>query len=57
MREPVDLVTLANMLSCTVDGAIIMSKMLQDPAELERQLMAYRTFVKLVFAPTQATVQ
>lgn len=51
MREPVDLVTLANMLACTVDGAIIMSKLLKDPGELERQVLAYRTFVKLVFSP------
>jgi TetR/AcrR family transcriptional regulator, transcriptional repressor for nem operon len=57
MREPIDLVTLANMLSCTVDGAIIMSKMLKDPGELERQVLAYRTFVKLVFVPTQAASQ
>lgn len=53
MREAVDLVTLANMLSSVVDGAIIMSKMLQDPGELARQVLAYRTFVKLVFGPAQ----
>lgn len=57
MREPVDLVTLAKMLSCTVDGAIIMSKALKDPGELERQVLAYRTFVKLAFAPAQAAAQ
>jgi AcrR family transcriptional regulator len=56
MREPVDLVTLANMLSCTVDGGIIMSKVLKDPGELERQVLAYRMFVKLVFTPVQAAV-
>lgn len=50
MREPVDLITLANMLSCTVDGAIIMAKVLKDPGEMERQVLAYRTFVKLVFS-------
>lgn len=53
MREPLDLMTLARMLSCTIDGGIIMSKMLKDPLELERQVLAYRTIVKLVFAPTQ----
>jgi TetR/AcrR family transcriptional regulator, transcriptional repressor for nem operon len=53
MREPVSIETLAKTLSCIVDGAIIMSKMLKDPAELERQVLAYRTFVKLVFAPIQ----
>lgn len=50
MQEPVDLSALANMLSCTIDGAIIMSKVLKDPGELERQVLAYRTFIKLVFA-------
>lgn len=54
MREPIDLMTLARMLSCTVDGAIIMSKMLKDPLELERQVLAYRTFVKLLFSPVQS---
>jgi TetR/AcrR family transcriptional repressor of nem operon len=57
MREPVDLMTLARMLSCTVDGAIIMSKMLKDPLELERQVLAYRTFIKLVFTPAQPAAQ
>jgi AcrR family transcriptional regulator len=56
MREPVDLMTLARMLSCIIDGAIIMSKMLKDPLELERQVLAYRTVVKLVFAPSQWVV-
>lgn len=50
-REPVDLATLANLLSCTVDGAIIMAKVLKDPGEPERQVLAYRSFVKLMFAP------
>jgi len=56
MREPIDLMTLAKMLSCTVDGGIIMSRMLRDPHELERQVLAYRMFVKLVFTPVQAAV-
>jgi TetR/AcrR family transcriptional regulator, transcriptional repressor for nem operon len=56
MREPVNLVALANMLSCTIDGAIIMSKVLKEPGELERQVMAYRAFVKLVFTPADSDV-
>ena len=34
-----------------------MSKVLKDPGELERQVLAYRTFVKLVFAPVQTAAQ
>jgi hypothetical protein len=40
----------ADMLSCVVDGGIIMSKTLKDPGRLERQVLAFRSFVKLIFA-------
>lgn len=49
-REPVDLDDVADMLSCIVDGAIIMSKTLNDPSRLERQIMIFRSCVKLMFA-------
>ncbi|HEY8611959.1 MAG TPA: TetR/AcrR family transcriptional regulator [Roseomonas sp.] len=52
-REPVNLADLADMLSCVVDGAIIMSKVLHDPRRLERQILAYRSFVKLLFSGGQ----
>jgi TetR/AcrR family transcriptional regulator, transcriptional repressor for nem operon len=48
-REPVDLDDLADALSCVVDGAIIMSKTLNDPRRLERQILLFRSFVKLTF--------
>ncbi|MCL6708872.1 TetR/AcrR family transcriptional regulator [Pseudomonas sp. R2.Fl] len=41
---------LAEMLSCIIDGAIIMSKVLHDRTVLERQVLAYRAFVKASFA-------
>jgi TetR/AcrR family transcriptional regulator, transcriptional repressor for nem operon len=50
-REPVDLSDMADMVSCVVDGAIIMSKTLGDPSRLSRQILAFRTCVKLLFAP------
>lgn len=50
-REPVDLADLADALSCIVDGAIIMSKTLNDPKRLERQVLLFRSFVKLTFSP------
>jgi TetR/AcrR family transcriptional repressor of nem operon len=49
-REPVDLDDVADMLSCIVDGAIIMSKTLNDPRRLERQILIFRSCVKLMFA-------
>ncbi|MDA9422367.1 MULTISPECIES: TetR/AcrR family transcriptional regulator [Bradyrhizobium] len=50
-REPIDLDDLAEMISCVVDGAIIMSKTLNDPKRLERQILLFRSCVKLVFTP------
>jgi hypothetical protein len=52
-REPVDLDDLADMLSCVVDGGIIMSKTLGDPSRLTRQVLAFRSFVKLIFSEPQ----
>ena len=54
MREPVVLDDLAEMLSCVIDGGIIMSRTLGDPSRLARQVLAYRGFVKLLFAPERA---
>lgn len=48
-REPIDLSDVADMVSCVVDGAIIMSKTLDDPRRLERQILTFRTYVKLLF--------
>ena len=53
-REPVDLDDVADMLSCIVDGAIIMSKTLNDPSRLERQILIFRSCVKLMFARADA---
>lgn len=53
-REPIDLDDLADMMSCIVDGGIIMSKTLNDPRRLERQILAFRTCVKLIFSPAQS---
>jgi AcrR family transcriptional regulator len=50
-KEPIDLDDLAEMMSCIVDGGIIMSKTLNDPRRLERQILIFRSFVKLVFSP------
>jgi AcrR family transcriptional regulator len=54
-REPVDLDVMAEMLSCTIDGGIIMAKVLNDPQRLANQVLAYRAFVKMQFSPAPAT--
>ncbi|MHB0772257.1 TetR/AcrR family transcriptional regulator [Bradyrhizobium sp. 5.13L] len=54
-RESIELDDLAEMISCVVDGAIIMSKTLNDPKRLERQILLFRSCVKLVFAPTPSS--
>jgi TetR/AcrR family transcriptional repressor of nem operon len=48
-RIEVDLDDMADMLSAVADGGIILSKCLRDPSLLPRQIMQYRTFVRLVF--------
>lgn len=51
-RDRIELDDIAEMLSCVVDGAIIMSKTLEDPRLLARQVRAYRSYVKLLFTPS-----
>lgn len=53
-REQVDIGDVADMFSCIVDGGIIMSKALNEPRCLERQLLAFRSFVKMLFMPPPA---
>ncbi|MBX9458750.1 MAG: TetR/AcrR family transcriptional regulator [Rhizobium sp.] len=50
-RDRVELDDVAAMLSCVVDGGIIMSKTLHDRASLPRQVRLYRSYVKLLFTP------
>ncbi len=45
----IDLDNLADMLSATADGGIILSKTMHDPSLLPKQVMLYRAFVRLVF--------
>jgi AcrR family transcriptional regulator len=48
--EPLDIAEMAQMLSCVVDGGIIMSKVLSDPGILPRQVLMFRNYVKLAFS-------
>ena len=45
----IDLNDMADMLSSVADGGIILSKSLNQPDVLPRQVMQYRAYVKLVF--------
>jgi TetR/AcrR family transcriptional repressor of nem operon len=48
-RENVDLDALADMVSNTVEGGIILSKALHDPSILPQQVMLMRNYFKLLF--------
>ena len=50
-RDDVDLDALADMVSNTVEGGIVMSKALGDPHVLSAQVMLLRSYIKLLFQP------
>jgi AcrR family transcriptional regulator len=53
-RMPVDLIDVADMISALADGGIILSKALQEPQALPRQILLYREFVRTLFLGTPA---
>ena len=57
IRDGFELNELAEALSCLVDGGIILARIMNDPARLERQVMTYRSFVRMVFAPAMSVAQ
>lgn len=50
-RVPVDLGALADMATTLVEGGIVLGRALKDPAILPAQVMHYRDFIRLLFAP------
>ena len=50
-REPIDAGRLARNIACAIDGGIIMSKALADPAVLPEQMLMARNYVKMTFQP------
>ena len=50
-RDSVDLGALADMITVTVEGGIILSKALHDPKLLAEQILLFRSYVKLLFSP------
>ena len=55
-REPIDVDQLADMVSTVLEGGIVVSKALNEPRTLERQLLVFRSFVKLLFGAGGGTV-
>lgn len=51
LRENVSLDDLADMFSSIMEGGIILAKGLETPGIAARQLLLYRSYVKLLFAP------
>jgi TetR/AcrR family transcriptional repressor of nem operon len=51
-RMAVDLTDVADMLSALADGGIILSKALDDPKALPRQIRLYREFIRALFLGT-----
>jgi AcrR family transcriptional regulator len=47
----IDLDAMADMLSVIADGGIIVQRVLKEPAVLPQQILLYREFVRLAFAP------
>ncbi|QRM54677.1 TetR/AcrR family transcriptional regulator [Sinorhizobium sp. BG8] len=48
-REQIDVDQLADMVSTVLEGGIVMSKALKEPAVLAEQILVFRGFVKLLF--------
>ena len=53
-KDDVNLDALADMVSTTVEGGIILSKALGEPAILPQQILLLRSYIKLLFLPDAA---
>ena len=49
MKDEVDLVALADMISSTFEGGIALSKILQHQKVLPEQILLLRSYIKLLF--------
>jgi len=50
-HEPVEIDQLADMVSTVIEGGIVMSKAMKEPAILVQQTLVLRTIVKMLFSP------
>lgn len=51
-RDDVDLRAVADMISSTVEGGIVMSRAVGDPKVLAEQIVLLRSYMKLLFSPS-----
>lgn len=51
-RDDVNLRALADMISGTIEGGIVLSKAMGEPKLLSQQILMLRSYVKLLFDPT-----
>ena len=52
MRDDVSLEHLADMVANTIEGGIVTSKALGQPAVLPEQIMLMRSYIRLMFLPS-----
>lgn len=50
-QDDVDISHLADMVSTVVEGGIVMSRAMEDPKVTPQQVLLFRSYVKLLFAP------
>ncbi|MCB1479628.1 MAG: TetR/AcrR family transcriptional regulator [Rhodobiaceae bacterium] len=50
-RDDVDLKAVADMMSSTAEGGIVMSKAVGDPKVLSQQILLFRSYIRLLFLP------
>jgi len=50
-REAVDLEELADMVSAIVEGGLVLGRATGDPSILPKQIMLFRSYIKLLFEP------
>ncbi len=53
-RDQVNREALADMVNSVVEGGIVMSKALREPRALGDQVMLFRSYIKLLYAPAAA---
>ncbi|WP_419906300.1 TetR/AcrR family transcriptional regulator [Hoeflea sp.] len=50
-KDDVDLEAVADMMTGTVEGGIVLSRALEAPQELSKQILLFRSYLKLLFMP------
>ena len=50
-REPVNMDALGDMVSGVVEGGLVLQRALREHNNASEQIMLFRTYLKLLFAP------